>query len=198
MNEQQIEASGLPAQYYRDPVYLEQELETHFVNGWAGIGVAQMVPKAGDSTPLDFAGHPLLVTRDREGEVRVFHNVCRHRGTQLITERCNRGNGLITCPYHAWSYRLDGKLTAAPNCYVDDAGKAKLCLVPVRMAVWMDIIFINLSGTAQAFEEFIQPLAERWASFDFSLLRLAMQEIFPAACNWQHDPSLGITIEPLS
>ena len=185
MVEQSIQASGLPAQYYRDPAYLKRELEIHFVNGWASIGVAQSVPNAGDANPLSLAGHPLLVTRARDEQVRVFHNVCRHRGTQLITEACNRGNGLITCPYHAWSYKLDGKLAAAPKCGVDNASKEQLGLVPVRTAIWMDIIFVNLSGTAQPFDEFIRPLAERWARFDFSPLRLAMRETFPAECNWK-------------
>ena len=185
MTHEPIELSGLPAKYYRDPVYLEQEIQAHFVDGWPSIGAAQMVPNAGDVYPVNFAGHPLLVTRDRDSQVHVFHNVCRHRGTQLLTEPSNRGNGLITCPYHAWSYKLDGKLAAAPKCGVDSAGKEKLGLVPVRTAIWMDIIFVNLSGTAQPFDEFIQPLAERWAKFDFSLLHLAMHKQFPTACNWK-------------
>lgn len=185
MNEQQLETSGLPAHYYTDPKYLKQEFQSHFVNGWVSIGVAQMLPNVGDVHPLEIAEYPLLITRDREGEVHVFHNVCRHRGTKLIAEACNRGNGLISCPYHAWSYGLNGKHAAAPAYNLDDASKAKLGLLPVRSAIWMDIIFVNLSGTAQPFDEFIQPLEDRWAKYDFSLLRLSMNEIFPTECNWK-------------
>ena len=124
MIEQQLETCGLPAHYYTDPAYFDQEMQAHFVNGWCSLGVASMVPNDGDVYTVKVAGQPLLVTRDREGEVRVFRNVCRHRGTQLVTEACNR-NELITCPYHAWSYRLNGKLAAAPKCGVDEAARGK-------------------------------------------------------------------------
>lgn len=185
MNEQQIETNGLPGRYYTDPAILDHELEAHFINGWVSIGSVQMVPNAGDTYPLTVAGRPLLVTRDREGEVHVFNNVCRHRGTRLISEPCNRGNGLITCPYHAWGYKLDGKLITAPFTDLDDTSKAVLGLLPVRMGVFVETIFVNLSDTAQPFEEFIQPLVERWAEFDFSLLRLATQKMYHTECNWK-------------
>ena len=185
MNDQRIESSGLPAQYYTNPAFFDQEMHAHFVNGWPSIGATQMIPNAGDTHPVSIAGRPLLLTRDRDGEVHVFHNVCRHRGTQLVTEPCNRGNGLISCPYHSWTYRLDGKLASAPACDLDDATRATHGLLPVRSAFFFDTIFVNLSGTAQPFDEMIRPLAERWAGYDLSLLRLGMWDTYSAACDWK-------------
>jgi choline monooxygenase len=185
MLDQQIEASGLPARFYSDPAVLNREIEAHFVNGWVGVGVTQRIPNNGDVLPVSVAGRPLLMTRDREGKVHVFHNVCRHRGTQLITEPCHPRNGLITCVYHAWSYGVDGRLVATPNCDVNRETKAKLGLLPVRMAIWWDVVFVNLSGTAQPFEDFIRPLVEHLAEFDFSPLRLVGVADIPAQANWK-------------
>ena len=191
MHDKQIEASGLPAHCYTDPAILESEFQAHFAAGWISVGVTQMILNAGDVYPITVAGRPLLLTRDRDGAVHVFHNVCRHRGTKLITEPCNRGNGLLQCPYHSWTYGLDGAHVAAryqdgtSAGGLDDATKSKRSLLPVRTAIWCDIIFANLSGAAQSFEEFIRPLAARWAALDFGLLRLATTQEFRVDANWK-------------
>ena len=185
MLDQQIVASGLPARFYTDPAILERDIEAHFVNGWVGVGVAQRIPNKGDVLPVSVAGRSLLMTRDREGNVHVFHNACRHRGTQLVAEACHPPNGIMTCIYHAWSYGVDGRLVAAPNCAVDRATKDKLGLLPVRMAMWWDIVFVNLSGTAEPFEDFIRPLAGHLSKYDFAPLRLVGVADIPAEANWK-------------
>jgi choline monooxygenase len=191
MDKSQIESSGLPARCYTEPTILDLEIKAHFEAGWISIGVAQMVPEPGDAYPLTVAGRELLLARDRAGVVHVFHNVCRHRGTQLVTEKCTRANGLVTCPYHSWTYSLDGTLEAAPyrdgtaSGRLDTDAKQALGLLPVRMAVWCDIVFVDLSGSAATFDEFIQPLNERWASFDLDLLRLATIQDFRLDANWK-------------
>ncbi len=191
MDNLNIEASGLPAHCYTDPTILDRELQSHFVAGWVSVGVTQMVPNPGDAHPVKVAGRPLMITRDRNGSVHVFHNVCRHRGTQLITEPCHRANATLTCPYHTWSYRLDGALVAAPYQdgtaagALDEETKSGLGLIRIATAIWCDIVFVNLSATAQDFDEFIQPLAARWAAFDFTLMRLATTQEFRVASNWK-------------
>ena len=185
MLDQQIEACGLPARFYTDPALLSREIETHFVNGWVGVGVTQMIPNNGDVMPVSVAGRPLLMTRNREGKVQVFHNVCRHRGTQLVAEPCHPPNGIMTCIYHTWSYSVDGKLVGAPNCNIDRETKSKLGLLPVRTGIWWDVVFVNLSGTAQPFEEFIKPLVDYLAAFDLSPLRLVGFADIPAQANWK-------------
>ncbi len=191
MDNERLETSGLPSYCYTDNAILERELEIHFEQSWISVAVAQMVPGRGDVQPLSVAGQSLLLTRDRGGAVHVFHNVCRHRGTQLVAEACHRANGLVTCPYHSWTYGLDGELAArpyqngTPGSSLNTGGKSRLALLPVRMEIWCDIVFVNLSGNAAPFDEFIRPLAERWSVFDFKLLRLATSQEFRLQANWK-------------
>jgi choline monooxygenase len=184
-------AVPLPAAAYTDPFMLETERKRIFEAGWLSVGSTQQLPNPGDLRPVTVAGQSLLLVRDRDHTVRVFHNVCRHRGAALITEATQARGGVITCPYHCWGYGLDGSLKAAP--YFDgslkpvpeDRIRSRMGLVPVRSAVWLETIFVNLSGNAVPFEQFIRPVAERWNGFDLSLLRLAGSTPFEPAANWK-------------
>lgn len=181
----------LPPDSFHSPDVLTDEEQQILASNWASIGVGAHVPEVGDVRPVTIAGQPLLVTRDKTLGIQVFYNVCRHRGVQLVERPCHQGNGIITCPYHTWSYGLDGKLRAAPywdrtrGSQPDTQTMAKLGLQPVRFAVWFDTIYVNLSGDAQDFEEFIDPLAERWRSFDASELRLLTAKDYRPAANWK-------------
>jgi choline monooxygenase len=185
------DAVALPAAAYTDPLMLETERKRIFEAGWVSVGSAQQLLNPGDLRPVTMAGHSLLLVHDRDHTIRVFHNVCRHRGAALITEATHARGGVITCPYHRWGYGLDGTLKAAP--YFDGSPKpvpedrirSQMGLVPVRSAVWLETIFVNLSGNAEPFEEFIRPLSERWKGFDLSQLRLAGSMEFEPAANWK-------------
>ena len=113
--------------------------------------------------PALVGGLPLLMVRARDGRLRVFHNVCRHRGLKLVAQPCS-GLKMLTCPYHAWSYGLDGKLRVASHFGGDGVHKAegldyqKLGLVEVRSALWHDWVFVNIDGTAGPFEDHVKPL----------------------------------------
>src|SRR3546814_15003614 len=106
----------------------------------------------------DWSSDVLFRSRDHDGALRVFHNVCSHRGLRLVTEPC-RARGLIRCPYHSWSYALDGSLKATPfiggpgTSTCEGFDKAGHGLKPVRSAVWADAVFVDLSGQAPAFAE---------------------------------------------
>jgi choline monooxygenase len=184
------DAVGLPATMYTDAGVLAVEQKKLFEDGWVSVLAAGQLPKPGDVRPVTVAGRPLLVVRDRENQIRVFHNVCRHRGLKLVTE-AGHTPGVITCAYHCWSYGLDGSLKGTP--YLDGTAKStppeslrsRFGLLPVRSAVWLDTVFVNISGDAQPFEEFIKPLAERWSGFDLSQLRLADSTEFKVASNWK-------------
>ena len=181
----------LPPRDFEDPAVLSQEHQEIFTNAWVSIGVGALLPSAGDVRPVTVAGQPLLVTRSADEQLHVFHNVCRHRGTLLVESPCHQGNGVITCPYHTWSYGLDGALRATPywdrsrGSGPDADTKAALGLNPVRFALWFDTIYVDLSGTAPPFEDFIAPLAQRWASFDASELRLLTARDYTPAANWK-------------
>ncbi|MDX1402391.1 MAG: aromatic ring-hydroxylating dioxygenase subunit alpha [Kiloniellales bacterium] len=187
------QATGLPNEAYTSLAYGELERDRLFAPSWMAIGVGASLPKPGDARPVEILGQPLMMLRDRNGEIQVFHNVCSHRGVELITKSCNVGSA-ITCPYHSWTYSLDGSLRATPmiggtgkhTCPGFD--KKRHGLKPVRSAVWADIIFVNLSGAGPRFGDFIAPLEERWADFDLSMLRHGGADSriqFDLNCNWK-------------
>ncbi|MEM9627711.1 MAG: aromatic ring-hydroxylating dioxygenase subunit alpha [Pseudomonadota bacterium] len=187
------EAGGLPNRCYTDPAYLALERQRLFDQGWACIGFAKDIPEPGDAVPVDHLGTPLLALHDKDGGVSVFHNVCSHRGMVLV-EAPTRVRSVIRCPYHSWCYGMDGALKATPH--VGGPGhnahscvdRSRLGLRPVRTAVWFDLIFVNLSGDAPDFEDFIRPLAERWAVFDQNELKHAGADgsfKLEVGCNWK-------------
>ena len=159
---------GLPNRYYdnRDDFLVERA--KIFSPMWVCIGFANDVPGPGNVFPLEFMELPLLLVRDHDHRVRVFHNVCRHRGHLLVAEPCQLGHSL-RCPYHSWTYALDGSLIRTPNIggagvhEVEGFDRTGLGLVQVRCALWHDLVFINLDGSAGPFDEFIEPLENRWS-----------------------------------
>ena len=107
-------AQGLPNECYTSKEYLEVERERIFKDKWTVIGVGSSVPKSGDAIPYNLLGIPLIILRDKENKIRVFHNVCSHRGFKLLSQSCYLKN-VIRCPYHSWTYNFDGKLVATPH-----------------------------------------------------------------------------------
>ena len=161
------EATGLANRAYTSPEFFRLERERVFAPSWACLGHAADVPRAGDLCPVRLLGVPLLMARAAGGAVRVFHNVCSHRGNELVWEP-GRVKGAIRCPYHAWTYDLEGRLTGTPNIGgfgVHEAEGFDLGahgLRTVRSAVWLDLVFVNLTGDAEPFEAWIRPLAQRF------------------------------------
>ena len=165
-----LEANGLPNECYINKDYVNIERDTVFFNNWSVIGSASSLKEIGDVKPYNFLGVPLLILRDKSDQIKVFHNVCSHRGFKLIQEPCKLKN-MIRCPYHSWSYDLSGKLIATPHVggmnkhEAKGFEKSKSNLKEVRSFVWMDLIFVNLNNNAKSFEERIKPLEERWSKF---------------------------------
>ena len=187
-----VDSIQLPSALYTDPSVLEHELSECFINNWVSIAVGAQLPNPGDIYPLEIAGQSLLITRSEDKSLHVFKNICRHRGTTLVETHCQRSNKLITCPYHTWSYSLEGNLVSTPywdrtaDSAPDTATRESLALTPVRFAVWFDTIFVNISGTAEAFEEFIKPLTEYWATVDSSQFQPSMLKTdYRPQSNWK-------------
>lgn len=191
------EAHGLPNECYTSPDYLAIEREKIFKDKWAVIGVGSSVPNVGDAQPYNLLGIPLIILRDKEKKISVFHNVCSHRGFKLLDEPCSLKN-VLRCPYHSWSYDFDGKLVATPHIgglnvhEIDKFDKSKSNLKEVRTKVWMDIIFININGNELEFDEYIKPLEERWSKFiskeDQKLLKHSNDHGYfslDIKCNWK-------------
>lgn len=181
---------GLPAAAYADAGVFRAEQAGLFRRRWVAIGYADDVPEPGDVKPVEApSGTPLLLVRGKDGALRVFLNACRHRGMPLVVEEGRRG--AIVCPYHAWSYALDGRLIRAPHFHgFQQHGGAEVAalvggLTPVRHAVWHRIVFVNLSGDAEPFEEFIGPLDASWSWLDLSDLRHGASFRYEVQANWK-------------
>lgn len=169
------EARGLPNSHYTCPSTFEEERRSVLFANWAGIGFVKDIPEPGDAMPIDFVGMPLVAVRDKQGEVQVYQNTCRHRGMILVQEK-SRLRGTFRCPYHSWCYGLDGKLITTPH--VGGPGqnihpqiqREQLGLFKVRSFVWRDVIFVNVSGDAPDFEDYAADLMERWKEFEQPLV----------------------------
>ena len=187
------EAGGLPNEAYTAEAYAAFERDRVLGATWTAVGVGRQVQAPGDLQPVTLLGLPLFLARDGEGRVRVFLNVCSHRGL-VLGDEARQGERLIRCPYHAWAYALDGALKATPqiggpgthDCPGFDRGKHGL--KEVRSAVWCDTVYVNLSGTAPDFARFIAPLAERWGGFAWDALRHGGADSafeLTLDCNWK-------------
>lgn len=163
-------ARGLPNALYTSPEALALERDKVFNSGWASIGFGADIPEIGDAKPIDWLGAPLLMVRDKTNTIRVFENVCRHRGMILVEEKRNFG-GVIRCPYHSWCYSLDGRLRATPHVggpgvnTHDSVNPETTGLTEIRSAILQDVVFINLDGTAPDFEEWSAGLRAHLADF---------------------------------
>ena len=165
------QARGLPNAHYTDAACFEEERAALFDNGWAGLAVAAEVPEAGDAVPINFLGVPLLLIRGKDRAVRVFQNICRHRG-MILVDAPRKIEGAIRCPYHSWCYSTQGKLVATPHVggpghnTHEDMDRNTLGLIEVRSHIWRDVVWINLSGTAPAFEDAMADVIDRWSDFE--------------------------------
>lgn len=164
-------ANGLPNDHYIDPAVFAEEKRSVLFNNWSGIGFGKDVPEPGYAKPVDFLGMPLLIVRDKDGEIGVFQNTCRHRG-MILVEKAGKIRGAIRCAYHSWCYGLDGRLVSTPhvggpgNNKHEDIKLDELGLVRIRSYVWRDVVFVNVDGTAPEFEEVHAGLLERWKEFE--------------------------------
>jgi len=164
-------ARGLPNAHYTDPATIAEENEAVLRRTWAGLAVGADVPDPSDCKPITFLGQPLLLLRDKDATLRVFENICRHRGMILVGDAC-KIEGAIRCPYHSWCYAKDGRLVATPHVggpgqiSHPDMPRSGLGLIEVRSDVWRDVVFVNLSGNAPPFEEVHADLMDRWRDVD--------------------------------
>ncbi|MFZ2869324.1 aromatic ring-hydroxylating oxygenase subunit alpha [Zavarzinia sp.] len=175
---------AMPGGFYTDPTVLDLEKEKLFRREWICIGHADEVKAPGDYFTTELVGEPLLVLRSGAGEVKVFSNVCRHRGN-IVAEGRGRRN-LHVCAYHAWSYDRDGHLARAPLMEKSPAFDAAACGLPrIRTAIWQKFIFVNLDGEASPLEERLAPLEPQVRNYHNELRHLYFQREEIWATNWK-------------
>ena len=184
------EARGLPASLYTSREFFDIEQRRLFPRTWVGIAFDTDVPAPGDAIPLTVCGLPVILVRDHGGEVRVLHNVCRHRAT-IVLERATKGLRTFKCPYHGWVYGTDGALKATPfwdgtadsrRCPVDAAENG---LVPVRSGVWNHVVFVNLDGRAEPLDTWLAPMTAELDHLDVQGLELGHRLDWTFEANWK-------------
>ena len=180
----------LPAGAYSDAARFDSEMQAIFAQCWVLAGFSHDIAEAGDARPITVAGAPVLLVRNEGGGLRAFHNLCRHRAARLVAAPCAKARNIV-CPYHGWTYGLDGALRAAPHWRAEDgtapAGfdAAAHGLIPVAAAEWGGMIFVHLAGDGPDFATHIRPLAERWAPYRLDLLRAGGEMSFEIPANWK-------------
>jgi len=154
----------LPGRYYTSPEIYAEEQERIFTERWICAGRAAEISEAGDYVLRRIAGESVIVVRGRDGALRAFYNVCRHRGTRLCEEPQGRFSETIQCPYHAWTYTIDGQLIGAPHMNeVPGFDKGDYPLHTVPLETWEGFTFVNLGREPQAFAQAFASLAGRFS-----------------------------------
>jgi len=192
-------AHTLTPEAYRSTAYFEIERERVFATSWVCVGYTSQVAEPGDTLVASVGDQPIFVVRDRQGSLRAFYNVCRHRGSQLV-----EGDGkheLIRCPYHAWGYSLEGKLLGTPYfkgldvpeaerrfydiSEVKEFRKEDYGLLPVPVDSWGCFVFVNLDPQARPLAEWLGDLPQRYGGYPLSALRLIKRKRFDIKANWK-------------
>jgi choline monooxygenase len=175
----------LPFAWYTDDETLRRERALIFARSWQYAGRVEQVAEPGSFLATDAGGIPLLVTRDADGTLRAFVNVCRHRGTVLL-EGCGRRN-TIQCGYHAWTYNLDGSLRSAPRTDRErDFDKRDWSLLPASVGAWGPFLFVNPDANAAPLAEALGELPRLLArDIDLDGVVFRKRVAFGANANWK-------------
>jgi glycine betaine catabolism A len=176
----------LPAAAYTDAAWFANEMERVFARMWLAAGRATELNRPGAFIRREVAGASVLIVRGNDGAVRAFHNVCRHRGTRICTETEGTFQGSMQCPYHAWTYGLDGRLMAAPQMdEVEGFGRSEFPLRAVACDTWDGHVFINLSASPEPLPAQLADLPARFAPWRMQELRVAHRIEYDIATNWK-------------
>ncbi len=179
-------ATALPGRFYTAPDIFRLEQERIFSRRWLGAGREEQLPQPGDFFTRTVSGESLIVLRGRDGVIRAFFNVCRHRGTRLCSEPHGRFANTIQCPYHAWTYGLDGRLLGAPSMEgVEGFDKADYPLHAVAVALWEGFVFLSLDKEPEPFETAYAPLLGKFTRYNLPRLSAVRRIDYDVQANWK-------------
>ena len=175
----------IPAGWYFDERIAELERRNVFGGSWQVVGRAEQVAHAGQFITTEIAGEPIITVRGTDGTLRAFYNVCRHHAAAVVAEEAGCAQHL-RCPYHGWTYGLDGSLKGAPEfAGVESFNAAQSGLVPVRVETWESFVLVALDQSAPALQKFLGELAGRVAPLNVRKLRFAERRSYELNCNWK-------------
>jgi Rieske 2Fe-2S family protein len=176
----------LPARHYTDPSQFQLEMERIHFDMWLCAGRLEQIAAPGRYFLRQVGNASVVVLAGEDGQPAAFHNVCRHRGTRLCREPEGQVPGRIQCPYHAWTYALDGRLVSAPHMdKVAGFAEADYPLHRIATAVWDGHVFINLSSRPGPFAEHVAALPGKFAPWGMADLRRVERRLYELKANWK-------------
>jgi phenylpropionate dioxygenase-like ring-hydroxylating dioxygenase large terminal subunit len=179
------EAYTIPASWYVDERIAELERRYVFGGTWQVVAGVDQLRQPGQFVTRELAGEPIVVVRGNDGALRAFYNVCRHHAAAVVTE-AEGSASILRCPYHGWSYGLDGSLKGAPEfdgvCSFD---RAQNGLVPVQVAAWEHFVFVNLDPKTSSLETFLGRLVPRVEPLMLSQVKFFERRTYSLNCNWK-------------
>lgn len=179
-------ASTIPGSWYTDPRVLDRERTSVFSRSWQLVARLEQLEGAGAYVTAEIAGEPIVVVRGHDAELRAFFNVCRHHAAAVMTECAGKADRL-RCPYHGWTYGLDGALKTVTELEgVEDLDRSQLGLVPVRVATWHQLVFVCLDPSSPSLEDWLgERLRTETAALGLDRLRFVERREWTIACNWK-------------
>jgi choline monooxygenase len=178
-------AYTIPAAWYVDPRIADLERQNVFGRTWQFVARADQLTRPGDFVTTELAGEPLVIVRGTDNQLRAFYNVCRHHAAAVVTEESGTAS-IFRCPYHGWSYGLDGSLKGAPEfdgvCGFD---RWENGLLTVRVETWEQFVFVNLDSKATLLADFLGNLIQRIAPLNPRSLHFFERRIYSLKCNWK-------------
>src|SRR5688572_2660274 len=179
-------ARTMPRERYTSSEIFAEERERIFAKEWNCVGRSSNFTKPGDYKVRDIAGESLILVRDRGGELHAFFNICRHRGTQLCKEHSGQFSETIQCPYHAWTYGLDGRLIGAPHMNeVDGFDKKQYPLHEAAVEEWEGFVFVNIAEKPKPFRAWFAPMLGRLSRFNLPGLKVGHRVRYEVNANWK-------------
>jgi glycine betaine catabolism A len=179
-------AFTLPGEYFTSTAIFTEEREKIFAARWLCVGREEQLPSRGDYFLCDVLGESIIVLRDDAGSIGAFYNVCRHRGSRLCEAEEGCLAGSIRCPYHAWTYALDGRLLGAPSTGdLPDFRVADYPLHRVALARWEGFLFMNMAEDPEPFDAAWAPLLGRFTRFNLPRLVQARRTDYDVKANWK-------------
>lgn len=178
----------LPKSAYTAPAWFEREQTSLFANAWTFVGMVQDFSETGDYRTVQCGRSPLTVIRNKDGQLQAFHNVCRHRGAELLDGPKGNCGTVMVCPYHRWTYGLDGSLRGVPNqseCF-PDLDRTALSLFPAAVGTVKGLVFANPDADAD-FDTWIAPLAGKEWPHELAApdLQEAAPLLYELKCDWK-------------
>ena len=179
------QASTIPGAWYTDERIADLERKTAFSRTWQMVGRAEQVAGPGQYITAEVAGEPVLVVRGQDGKLRGFFNVCRHHAAAVMTEPCGTA-ARLQCPYHGWTYGLDGSLKGVPDFEgVENFDRKQNGLVPLSVDVWEKFVFVHLDSDPTPLAEHLGGMVEQFKPLHLDQLHFAGRREFIIDCNWK-------------